>query len=110
MEVCGDAPVPAVVTDDEHHIRVRLGDARGDRAHANLGHELHTGCARDGSHSSSRESTLEISRWSKYRDAAGANQTHARRRVTHLGNPGPDFLSRQLAAPSPGFAPWAILI
>jgi hypothetical protein len=25
---------------DQHHVGVRLGDARGDRAHADLGHQL----------------------------------------------------------------------
>ena len=31
----------AVVAGDEHDVGVRLGDAGGDRAHADLGHELH---------------------------------------------------------------------
>ena len=31
----------AVMAADEDHVRVRLGDARGDRAHAHLGHQLH---------------------------------------------------------------------
>ena len=31
----------AAVAADQHHIGMRLGDARGDRAHADFGHQLH---------------------------------------------------------------------
>ncbi len=31
----------AVIATDQHHFRMRLGDARGDRAHADFCHQLH---------------------------------------------------------------------
>ena len=32
---------PAIVTADQHHIRISLGHAGGDRAHAGFGHQFH---------------------------------------------------------------------
>ena len=41
MELSGEAPVPPLSPADQHHVGVRLGDARGDRADADLGDQLH---------------------------------------------------------------------
>ena len=41
MELSGEAPGAAVVSGDQHVVGVRLRHARGDRADARLGDELH---------------------------------------------------------------------
>ncbi len=41
MELSGEAPVPPRIAADQHHVGMRLGHARGHRAHAHFGHQLH---------------------------------------------------------------------
>ena len=41
MELSGDAPVPPRIAADQDHVGMRLGDARGDGADADFGHQLH---------------------------------------------------------------------
>ena len=41
MELSGEAPVPPRIAADQHHVGMRFGDARGDRAHAHFGHQFH---------------------------------------------------------------------
>ena len=41
IDVSGDAPVPPVVAADQDDVGLGLGDAGGDRADADLGHQLH---------------------------------------------------------------------
>ena len=41
MEVSGEAPVPPSIAADQDHVGMRFGDARGHRAHAHFGHQLH---------------------------------------------------------------------
>ena len=62
----------AVVTADQHHVRVRFGDAGGDGADADFGDELHADARVRGSSFSDRESTPPDLRWSKCRGAAAA--------------------------------------
>ena len=45
-EVSGDGAGAAVVAGDEHDVGVGLGHAGGDRADADLGHELHVHAGR----------------------------------------------------------------
>ena len=40
MELSGEAPVPPRIAADQHHVGMRLGHARGHRAHAHFGHQL----------------------------------------------------------------------
>ena len=88
----------AVVAADQDHVGVGLGHARGDRADAHLGDELH-GDPR------ARVGVLEVVdqlrevldgvdvvvRWRR-------DEAHARRRVADLGDPGVDLVAGQLAA------------
>ena len=88
----------AVVTADEHHVRVRLGDARRNRADAHLSHELDA---------DARvmvrvlEVVNQLSQVFNRVDVVvrrRGNQSHARRRVADLGDPGVNLLPGQLAA------------
>ena len=40
MELSGEAPVPPVSPRDQDHVGMRFGDARGDGADADFGHQL----------------------------------------------------------------------
>ena len=62
----------AVVTRDQHDVRVRLGHAGRHRADAALGHELHGDRGRRGSSSSGRRSAAPGPRSSRCRGAAAA--------------------------------------
>ena len=58
------------VAGDQHHVGVRLGDARGHRAHPRLRHQLHRNARPAGSRSSGRRSTAPGLRSSRCRGAA----------------------------------------
>ena len=62
----------AVVAGDEHHIGVRLGDAGGDRAHADFRDQLDGDARLRDSRSSGRRSVAPDLRWSRCRGAAAA--------------------------------------
>ena len=88
----------AVVARDEHDVRVRLGDAGGDRADAGLGHQLHV-------HARLRVRVLQIV--NQLRDVLDRvdvvmrrrrDQADAGRRVAHLRDPRVDLVAGQLAA------------
>ena len=88
----------AVVAGDEHDVGVRLGDARGDRADADLGHQLHV-------HAGTRVGVLEVvDELREVLDRVDVvvrrrrDQADARRRVPGLGDPRVDLVAGQLAA------------
>ena len=62
----------AVVAADQHDVGVRLGDAGGDGADADLGHQLHADARIGGWRSSDRGSAPPGPRWSRCRGAAAA--------------------------------------
>ena len=100
----------AVVAADQHDVGVRLGHAGGDRADADLGHQLDADARVRGWRSSGRGSARPGPRSSRCRGAAAARSG---RRPASSGAP---WRSRDRPCvpgswpPSPGLAPWAILI
>ena len=88
----------AVVAGDQHHVGVRLGDARRDRADADLGHQLDV-------HPGPRVGVLEVvDELLEVLDRVDvvvrrrADQPHARRRVPRPRDPRVDLVARELAA------------
>ena len=88
----------AVVARDQHHVGVRLGDARGDRADAGLGDELHVDPR-------ARVRVLQVE--DQLREVLDRvdvvvrrrrDEPDARRGVAHLRNPRVDLVAGQLAA------------
>ena len=88
----------AVVAGDQHHVGVRLGDARRDRADADLGDQLHV-------HARLRVGVLQVvDQLGEVLDRVDvvvrrrADQADARRRVPGLRHPRVDLVAGQLAA------------
>ena len=88
----------AVVAGDQHDVRVRLGDTRGDRADADLGDQLHVDARL-------RVGVLEVvDQLGEVLDGVDVvvrrrgDQADARRRVPGLGDPRVDLVAGQLAA------------
>ena len=88
----------AVVAADQHHVRMRLGDAGGDRADADFGHELHA---------DARVAVRVLQVVDQLREIFDRidvvmrrrrDQADARRRVPRLGDPRIHLGARQLAA------------
>ena len=109
IEVSGDAPVPPRVAADQDHVGVRLGHARGDRAHADFGHQLH----RD---ARLRVDVLQVV--DQLRQVFDRVDVVVRRRRDQL-HAGVEWRTRAMISstlwpgswpPSPGLAPWATLI
>ncbi len=88
----------AVVAGDQHVVGVRLRDARGDRADADLGHELHADPRASGSRSSGRRSAARDPRSSRCRGAAAARSGRRRASCSGSRNVAVDLVARQLAA------------
>ena len=89
----------AVVAGDQHDVGVRLGDARRDRADADLGDQLHVHARRAGWRSSGRGSAARGPRSSRCRGAAAARSGPTPGvRVPGLGHPRVDLVAGQLAA------------
>ena len=88
----------AVVTADQHHIGMRLGDTRCNRTDTDLGYQLHAD-------PSLAVGVLEIvDQLSQILDRVDVvmrrrrDQTHSRRGMTSLGDPGINLGARQLTA------------
>ena len=88
----------ALEAGDRHVVGARLGDARRDRADADLGHELHRDVGL-------RVDVLQVEdQLRQVLDRIDVvvrrrrDQPHARRRVAHLGDGGVDLVAGQLAA------------
>ena len=88
----------AVVAADEHHVGVGLGHAGGDRADADLGHELDADAR-------VLVRVLEVvDQLGQVLDRVDVvvrrrrDEADAGRGVAHLGDPGIDLLARELAA------------
>ena len=88
----------AVIAADEHHVRMRLRDARSDRAHADLGHELHTDARVVVGVFQVVDQLGQVFNGIDVMVRGRGNQSDPRRGVAHLGNPGIDLLPGQLAA------------
>ena len=99
----------AVIAADQHHVGMRLGDAGGNRAHADFGHQLHADAR-------VAVGVLQIvDQLGQILDRVDVvvrrrrDQADARRRVARLGDPRIDLVPGSWP-PSPGLAPCAILI
>ena len=98
MLVSGEAPVPPSWPRDQHDVGVRLGDAGGDRADADLGDQLHVDAR-------ARVGVLQVvDQLRQILDRVDVvvrrrrDQADARRRVADLGDPRVDLVAGQLAA------------
>ena len=83
---------------DQHHVRMRLGHARGDRADADFGDQLHA---------DARVAVGILQIVDQFRQILDGinvvmrrrrNQAHARRGAAHLGDPRINFFAGQFAA------------
>ena len=88
----------AVVAGDEHHVRVRLGDARRDGAHAHLGDQLHADARVAVGVLQVVDELLQVLDGVDVVVRRRRDEAHARRGVAHLGDPRVDFGAGQLAA------------
>ena len=98
MEESGEAPVPPSWPRNEHHVRVRLGDAGGDGAHADFGDQLHADAR-------VAVGILQIvNQLRQILDGVNVvvrrrrNEADARRGEPRLGDPRINFLAGQFAA------------
>ena len=105
----GRGPGAAYVAADEHHVGPGLGHPCGNRADPRLGNKFDA-------HPGGRIGHLEIvDQLGQVLDGIDIvvgwrrDESHIGRAVAGFGDPGVDFASGQLS-PSPGLAPWAILI
>ncbi len=94
----GAGPGAAVVARDQHHVGLGLGHARGDGAHADLGHQLHV-------HPGRRVGVLEVvDQLGQVLDRVDVvvrrrrDEPHAGRGVPGAGDPRVHLVAGQLAA------------
>ena len=88
----------AVVAGDEHHVGVRLGHTRRDRADADLGDQLHVDAGAGVGVLQVVDQLGEILDRVDVVVRRRADQAHARRGVPGLGHPRVDLVAGQLAA------------
>ena len=88
----------AVVTGDQHDVGVRLRHAGGDRAHPDLGHELHVHARPVVRVLQVVDELLQIFDRIDVVVRRRRDQPHARRRVPRLGDPRPHLVAGELAA------------
>ena len=88
----------AVVAADQHHVRVRLGDAGGHGADADLGHQLHADARVMVGVLQVVDQLGQVFNRVNVMVRRRRDQADARRRVADLGDPGIDLLPGQLAA------------
>ena len=88
----------AVVAGDQHHVGVRLGDARRDRADADLGDQLHVHAGRGVGVLQVVDQLREVLDRVDVVVRRRADQADARRGVPGLGDPRVDLVAGQLAA------------
>ncbi len=100
----------AVVAADQHAVRAALRDARRDRADARPPTPASPRRARAGWRSSGRRSAGRDPRSSRCRDAAAARSGRRRASSAAPWRSSRSPCGRAAAPPSPGLAPWAILI
>ena len=98
IDACGDAPVPPSWPGDHHVVGVRLGDARGDRAHPDLGHELHRHPRARVRAAQVVDQLLEVLDRVDVVVRRRRDQADARRRVAQARDVAVDLVAGQLAA------------
>ena len=88
----------AVESGDQHHVGVRLGDTRGDRAHAHFRHQLHADARMDVGVLEVVDELREILNGVDVVMRRGRDESDTRGGVTHLGDPRIHLTAGQLTA------------
>jgi len=98
-----------IVTGDQNHVRMGLRHAGGDRAHADLGDQLDAHACLAVGILQVMDQLRQILDGVDVMVRRGRDETDARRGARTLAMADKTFLPGN-SPPSPGFAPWAILI
>ena len=94
----GGGPGSAVGPGNQDHVSTRLGDAGGDCAHPDLGHQLHVNTRGGVGVLQVKDQLFEVLDRVNIVVGRGRNQPDARGGVAFLRNPGVDLRGRQLPA------------